>query len=120
MYKIWGKVKKGSQRGKDLGFPTANISLHKIIPEGIYVSNTKIEKMTYPSLTFIGRAITFNEVKLQAETYLLSFDKKIYNTWISVSLVKKLRDNKKFDSAKDLISQMEKDKKDALEYFKKN
>lgn len=119
MYKIWGKVKIGNQRGKKLGFPTANISLRKNIPEGIYISKTKIKNIIYPSLTFIGRAITFNETKLQAETYLLSYKKSLYNAWISIDLVKKLRENKKFDSAEDLIKQMEKDKKDALEYVNK-
>ncbi len=118
-YKIWGKVRTGSQRGKKLGFPTANITLRKNIPEGIYISKTKIKNKYYPSLTFIGRAITFNETEFKAETYLLYFVENLYNTWISVSLIKKLRGNKKFDNAKDLIRQMDKDKKEAIEYFKK-
>ena len=118
MYKIWGKVKIGNQRGKKLGFPTANINLQKKIPEGIYISKTKIKNEIYHSLTFIGRAITFSETKLQAETYMLSFNENLYNTWVSIDLLKKLRENKKFDSAEDLIKQMEKDKKDAQEYFK--
>lgn len=119
MYKIWGKVRIGSQRGKNLGFPTANITLRKNIPEGIYISKTKIKNKIYPSLTFIGRAITFNENELKAETYLLFLKKNLYNTWISIEFIKKLRGNKKFSSAKDLIEQMKKDKKEALEYFKK-
>ena len=90
-----------------MGFPTANINLRKNIPEGIYISKTKIQKVIYPSLTFIGRAITFNETKFQAETLLLSFNKNLYNAWISVELVKRLRENKKFASVKDLVKQME-------------
>lgn len=120
MYKIWGKVKVGNSRGKKLGFPTANITLRKNIPEGIYISKTKIKNKIHPSLTFIGRAITFSETELKAETHLLSYEKNLYNVWISIDLVKKLRENKKFASAEDLIKQMKKDKKDALEYFKKN
>ncbi len=118
-YKIWGKVRTGSQRGKKLGFPTANITLRKKIPEGIYISKTKTKNKYYPSLTFIGRAITFNETEFKAETYMLSCGENLYNTWISISLIKKLRGNKKFDNAKDLIKQMDKDKKEAMEYFKK-
>ena len=120
MYKIWGKVRIGNQRGKKLGFPTANITLRKNIPEGIYISKTKIKNKIHPSLTFIGRAITFNEKELKAETYLLSLGKNLYSTWISVHLLKKIRENIKFRSANDLIKQMEKDKKDTLEYFRRN
>lgn len=115
----FGGVRIGNQRGKKLGFPTANTNLYKNIPEGIYISKTKINNKIYPSLTFIGRSITFNETEFKAETHLLSYKKSLYNTWISIDLVKKLRENKRFDSAEDLIKQMEKDKKDAQEYFKK-
>ena len=59
MFKFWGKVKTYARRGKTLGFPTANIDLHKNIPEGIYISQTKVEGKIHPSLTFIGKARTF-------------------------------------------------------------
>lgn len=117
MYKFWGKVRKHNQRGRKLGFPTANINLRKNIAEGIYVSQTKIEEKIYPSLTFIGQAKTFNEKKFHAETYILDFSKNIYDQWISVQLLKKIRGNKKFNSAEELIIQMEKDKQVARRYF---
>ncbi len=117
MFKFWGKVKKYNQRGKELGFPTANINLQKNIPEGIYISKSKIGGHQYPSLTFIGRAKTFNEKKFQAETYILNFNEDIYDKWISIELLKKIRENKKFNSAKDLITQMKKDEEVAKIYF---
>ncbi|MDP3948234.1 MAG: riboflavin kinase [bacterium] len=119
MYQFWGKVRKNKQRGKSLGFPTANINLAKNIPEGIYISQAKIETFIYPALTFIGTAKTFNEKKFQAETYILNFDQSIYGKWISVKLLKKIRGNKKFNSAKDLIAQMKKDEQEARNYFSK-
>ena len=118
MHKFWGKVKKHNQRGRKLGFPTANINLSKNIEEGIYISKTKIEHKLYPSLTFIGQAKTFNEKKFHAENYILDFNQKIYDQWISVNLLKKIRENKKFDSVKELVAQMREDEKKAREYLK--
>ncbi|MBI2597346.1 riboflavin kinase [Candidatus Daviesbacteria bacterium] len=116
-YKFWGKVRKHQQRGKKLGFPTANINLTKNIPEGIYISQIKLSRSIYPALTFIGKAETFNEKKYQAETYILDFDKNIYNQWITVKLLKKIRENKKFHSVDKLITQIKKDKQIARKYF---
>ncbi|MBI2074738.1 MAG: riboflavin kinase [Candidatus Levybacteria bacterium] len=117
---IQGKVRKGKKRGKALGFPTANIPLHKNIPEGVYVSKTKINGDTYNSITFIGRAKTFNETKYQAETFIFSFERNIYNKWITINLLKKIRDNKKFKSSQELVMQIKRDEKEAKEYFEKN
>ncbi len=117
LFRIRGKVKKQNQRGKALGFPTANISIHQNIPEGIYISETKLSEKTYQSLTFVGTAKTFNEKKYDAETYILDFDKNIYNKWISINLIKKIRNNKKFSSAEKLIEQMKKDELVARKYF---
>lgn len=117
MSKFWGKVRKDKQRGKVLGFPTANINLTKNIPEGIYISKTKIKQKQYPSLTFIGTVRTFNEKRFLSETHILDFKQNIYDKWISVELIKKIRDNKKFKSAEKLMKQMEKDEKKAREYF---
>lgn len=139
--KFWGKVRKHKARGQKLGFPTANVSLSKKIPEGIYISQTKIQNKRFNSLTFIakqetegliakqedtatfksrrfiGRAETFNEEKYHAETYILDFNKNIYNFWISVKLIKKIRNSKKFSSAGGLIKQMRKDEETARKYF---
>lgn len=119
MFQIRGKVRKYNQRGRQLGFPTANVDVHQKIPEGIYVSETMLEGKKYHSVTFIGRVKTFNEKKFHAETYILDFDKNIYEKWISVSLIKKIRDNKKFSSVDDLVKQMKDDEKKAREYFGK-
>ncbi len=117
MQTFTGIVTHGNKRGRLLNFPTANVPLSIHIPEGIYISETSILLKTYPSLTFIGNAKTFNEHVYQSETYILNFDQDIYEKEISVSLLKKLRDNQKFDSQEALITQMEKDKKDAEMYF---
>lgn len=115
---FWGKVIYGKKRGKSLGFPTANTRIHKKLPEGIFASLVKLNKKRYNAITFIGKAETFGETNISAETYILNFSANIYNSVISVRLLKKLRDNKKFKSGEDLILQMERDKKEAESYFK--
>lgn len=117
MYKFWGKVRTHNKRGKKLGFPTANVNLSKNIPEGIYVSKIKVGGRGYPSVTFIGKAKTFNEKKFHAETYVLDFNQNLYGKWIVVKLLKKIRGNKKFNSANELVKQMKKDEKEARKYF---
>ncbi len=117
---FWGKVRTDNKRGRKLGFPTANVNLTRKIPEGIYISKTKIGKKVYPSLTFIGEAKTFKNFKYQAEIYILDFNKNIYGTWISTKLLKIIRENKKFNSQESLIKEMKKDKELARQYFKLN
>ncbi len=119
MHTLWGKVKRGKDRGKGFGFPTANIPFRKAIPEGIYISQTRVEKTVYPSLTFIGAAKTFDEYDVWAETYIFSFSEDIYDQWITVTLIKKIRGNKKFRSVESLLSQMRRDEKRAQDYFRK-
>ncbi|MBI2018339.1 riboflavin biosynthesis protein RibF [Candidatus Daviesbacteria bacterium] len=115
--KFWGKVRKANLRGKKLGFPTANMNLSRKIPEGIYISKARIAGVEYKSLTFIGEAKTFGEKKFQAETYILNFSRNLYDKWITVELFKKIRGNKKFKSAKDLVEQMKEDERKARDFF---
>lgn len=114
---INGIVQKGRDRGKKLGFPTINFQLLEIIPDGIYISRIVIRNKTYNALTFIGAAKTFGEIEQKAETYVLDFDEDVYGEEVEVSLLKKIRENQRFGSEKDLIEQMKKDKKEAEEYF---
>lgn len=111
---------KGKQRGKALGFPTANVPLTQAIPEGIYISRITVKDTIYPALTFIGVAKTFNETDYQAETYILDFDQDIYNLSVSIHLLEKIRDNMQFSSVDELVTQMEDDTKVARSYFQKH
>ena len=117
---IWGKVKTGSKRGKALGFPTLNISLHKEVSEGVYLSRVKIDGRVFPALTFVGAAKTFGAKTKKVESFILDFNTTVYGKWITVRLLKKIRGNIKFGSAKELTVQMEKDLSVANMFFKKN
>ena len=115
---VWGKVRQGQKRGKLLGFPTANFKLYKKIEQEVYISKTKVDGEIHKSITFIGNAKTFAEKDIKAETYILDFDKNIYDKYISVTLLKKIRGNKKFKSEKQLIQQMRNDLRITRQYFK--
>lgn len=116
---LHGTVSPGHNRGKKLGFPTINFPLTEQIVEGLYLSFITISGKKYNALTFIGSAKTFGEKDVQAETYVLDFDDDVYGQTVTVSLIKKLRENIKFDSEEALITQMQEDKKQAEEFFKK-
>jgi len=118
-YEIEGKVIKGKDRGKVIGFPTANIKTeNEIIPMGVYVSQVVIDSRTYPSLTNAGCRPTFGREDMQVESYIIDFDRKLYGQEIAVRLIKKIRDEIKFKSPEELSLQIRKDLKQAEAYFK--
>lgn len=120
---ISGQVIKGDGRGRKIGFPTANVMFAKnrVIPKlGVYITKTKIGKMTYQSVTNIGRKPTFIEDgAVTVESHILDFDRDIYGEKIQVSFVEHLRDEAKFNSVNDLIQQINKDVDKTREYFAK-
>lgn len=117
LYKVSGVIIRGEQRGKAMGFPTANIRLHKKIPEGIYAGSVTINGKMYYSASFVGQAKTFQNADVKVESHLLNFDHDIYGKWITVRLYKKIRDNKKFDGIDALVEQMKKDVEEVKKYF---
>lgn len=117
LYTIIGTVQHGKHRGKDLGYPTANIPLVQSIPSGIYVSTTDIGAKQFQSVTFIGAAETFDENDQKVETYILNFSDSLYGKEIAVSLLSKLRDNEKFSRVEDLVKQIEQDIRATKKYF---
>lgn len=120
IFNLIGKVIKGKNRGKSLGFPTANLAINKSTPSGIFVSITKIKNDTYNSITFIGTADTFDETDFVAETYILNFDQDIYGEEVEINILQKLRDNQKFESVEMLTEQMKIDKEEAEKFFREH
>jgi riboflavin kinase/FMN adenylyltransferase len=117
MHSITGIVRKGNQRGRELGFPTANVALSDRVPEGIYISTVHVADKNYQAITFIGEAKTFHETVYQSETYILDFEKDIYDVQITVNLLQKIRDNEKFTTVDALILQMHDDEEKTRAYF---
>lgn len=109
---LLGSVMKGTQVGRKLGFPTANIDPHHevIPPEGVYAVKVLLGNRELDGLCNIGRRPTFmKKGKVHIEVHLLNFRKNIYGKYIEIEFIKKLRKEKKFPSAAALIDRIRKD-----------
>lgn len=119
-----GRVIKGQGRGKQIGFPTANMEYSKesVIPSlGVYITETSIGNMIYQSVTNIGINPTFNSGEdIHLETHLLNFSRDIYGEVVRVSFIKKIRNEVKFKSVNELIFQINSDLEMVKKYFKVN
>ncbi|MDF1610808.1 MAG: bifunctional riboflavin kinase/FAD synthetase [Stygiobacter sp.] len=117
-YSICGIVVKGAQRGRTLGFPTANVQIDdvkKAFPKvGVYVTRCFLKDEVKFGVMNIGYRPTFeNKQELVPEVYILDFNRDIYGEKIRVDFIKRLRDEIKFNSKDELINQIEKDKREA-------
>jgi len=115
-YAITGKVVKGQQLGRTIGYPTANISVredYKLIPQnGVYVVQSTIQEKTVFGMMNIGNRPTVDGTLQTIEVHFLDFDQNLYNQNISVSLLKRLRSEQKFPSLDALKTQLHHDKRD--------
>jgi riboflavin kinase/FMN adenylyltransferase len=116
--KFSGIVKRHLGRGRKLGYPTANINIDSKISDGLFLGITEVKGKKYPSLVFIGAPETFGDKDRRAESYLLNFSGDLYDQQVTIETIKKLRDNRKFDSQEALIIQMRQDERVAKEFFR--
>jgi riboflavin kinase/FMN adenylyltransferase len=105
---VSGKVVSGHRRGRELGFPTANIaSRNEVLPQdGIYATLLQIGAESLSSVSSVGVNPTFGPAARTIESFILNFDRSIYGESVRLSFVKRIREEKKFDSVEQLISQM--------------
>ena len=118
-YSFEGVVVHGDERGRTIGFPTANIQLNhrdKLIPkEGTYVIEAKLNGITYRGMMNIGNRPTFDGQNQRIEVHLFSFNQQIYGQNMRVFLIERIRDEKKFKSSNELIKQLKLDRKKSIE-----
>ena len=108
---ISGRVIRGHRRGKDLGFPTANLSVRtEVMPaDGIYATFFHLGKRVLPSVSSIGLNPTFGAGPRTVESFIISFDEDIYDEAVRLSFVERIRDEIKFSSVPELIAQIRDD-----------
>ena len=118
-YSISGEVIKGHGRGKGLGFPTANINFqNELIPsEGVYIGEILFGEERHKSLINVGTNPTFGEDKLNVEVFILDFGRDIYGEFLKVFFQEKIRGEIRFKTPEQLIVQMQKDLKQARDFF---
>ncbi|OSS43078.1 Riboflavin kinase / FMN adenylyltransferase [Desulfurella amilsii] len=111
LYSINGIVKKGKQRGKSLGFPTANIYFNRplLLQEGVYAGFAKINDIFYKAAINVGSNPTFGDQIVHIEAYLIDFNGNLYNKRINLYFVKYIREEIKFDSKETLLEQIKSD-----------
>ena len=116
---ISGRVIAGHRRGRELGFPTANIANRaETLPlDGIYATLFQLGEKTLTSVSSIGMNPTFGDGPRTVESFILNFDADIYGEAVKLSFVKRLREEKQFSSADELIAQIRSDVKDAQAVF---
>lgn len=113
-YSLSGEVIHGDKIGRTLGFPTANLKVEqfKLIPgNGVYVVKVYHNQQLYKGLLSIGtRPTVTDSLEKRVEVNILDFDQEIYGEKLKLEFVQKIRDDEKFDSLDELVTQMEADK----------
>jgi len=105
---VSGRVVTGHQRGRDLGFPTANISSRtEVLPaDGIYATLLHLGERTLLSVSSVGLNPTFGAGPRTIESHILNFHEDIYGAHVKLAFVEKIRDEKKFASTDELANQI--------------
>lgn len=108
-YFIDGTVVHGLQRGRLLGFPTANLESENELtpPDGVYAALATVDGIVYPSVTNIGVRPTFHQPSATVvETHLLDIERDLYGARMRVSFVQRIRDERTFDGVDALKAQI--------------
>jgi len=119
-YGVEGVIERGAQRGRTIGFPTANLKPHnRVIPKfGVYATATLVEGSWRRSITNIGVRPTFeNDNEPSIETYIFDLDQDLYGDVLRVRFLHRIRDERKFNGIDELTAQIKKDTLHAANYF---
>jgi len=119
-YEITGKVVMGDQRGRTLGFPTANLAPDSELLPHLGVYATQIRRLDssdperlYPAVTNVGTRPTFNKGQVLAESHLFDFDEDLYGERIDVVLRRRIRQERHFSGPDELAGQIRQDAEEA-------
>jgi riboflavin kinase / FMN adenylyltransferase len=119
-YYLDGVVVGGQRRGREIGFPTANLETANelIPPHGVYATTLEVDGIVHAGMTNIGVRPTFGEnLATTIETHLLDFHGDLYGQRVRLAFVQRLRDERRFDDVDALKSQIELDKRRAERLF---
>jgi len=111
-YRLCGRVVHGDHRGRKIGFPTANLHLHRTASpvSGVYaVEVFGLDKEPLSGVANVGTRPTLGGTESRLEVHLLDFDGDIYGRYLQVDFLHKLRPERRFDSVEELAAQIRKD-----------
>lgn len=119
---LTGTVVKGRQLGQKMGYPTANLYIkedYKLIPKsGIYIVNSLLDGKPHYGMMSIGTNPTVGGKEQTIETYFFDWDKNLYGEKLEIQVLKRIRDEKKFESTEELVSQMKEDEAFTLDFIR--
>jgi len=119
-YFLDGTVVLGDQRGRTIGFPTANLCTENELlpPHGVYATTTRIGEVVHPSVTNIGTRPTVDQSgRTTIETHIFNLDRDLYGAAVRVGFVQRLRDERAFESLDLLRAQIDADSRRARVLF---
>lgn len=119
-FALRGPVVRGNERGRTIGYPTANIAVtpDRALPAfGVYVTRATVGGRTYASATNIGVNPTFGDPRPSVETYILDFEGDLYGRELRVEVLHRLRGEIRFDSVEALVDAIAADVQAARDYF---
>jgi riboflavin kinase/FMN adenylyltransferase len=119
-YFLDGIVARGAGRGRELGYPTANVATKNelVPPAGVYATAVSLDGIVYPSVTNIGVRPTFGDVDHPVvETHIFDIDRDLYDAGVRLSFVQRLRDERAFPDVDALRTQIDADCRSARRLF---
>jgi riboflavin kinase / FMN adenylyltransferase len=122
-FALGGRIGSGAGRGKELGYPTANVEVRpeKLLPApGIYVSDNRVLGRAAHGLTYVGSAGTFGPGPVRVEVHLLDHlaPEPLGGKWLVTSLLQRIREDRVFGTPEELVSAMDRDRARAVEYWR--
>ena len=119
-FAVYGPVVRGIGVGRKQTVPTLNLAPYEeqLPKRGVYVTQTKVGRETYESVTNVGHKPTFGEHRLTVESFLLNFSGEIKETAMEVEFLHRLRDEMKFPSPAALKTQIEQDARRSVKFFR--
>lgn len=110
-HSIIGKIVQGDGRGRQIGYPTANIHAENQIhpPNGVYAIQAKLKDRLYGGILNMGMRPTVGGEKFQIEAHLFNFNENVYDREIEVFFIKNIRDERKFPDMESLVKQIDQD-----------
>jgi riboflavin kinase/FMN adenylyltransferase len=119
-YFVDGIVTRGAGRGREIGFPTANLATDNELlpPAGVYATTATIDNVVHPAITNVGLRPTFGDVEQTVvETHLFDVNQELYGRHVRLAFVQRMRDERAFPDVDALRAQIEADCRSARRLF---
>ncbi len=110
-YRLRGRVVRGVGRGRQLGYPTANLQVERLLipAEGIYAGRAWVGDQSWPAAVSLGANPTFGETEQKMEAFLIGFEGDLYDQLLEIEFLARLREVRRFPEVGALLAQMAED-----------